>query len=83
MSTVPAVIGQYDLPDLAASVMPSNLLFVNPVNALGLKVDDHDFEQAYRPAMDYSQELNVGKLIVFVRDNQVEVNEKILNWIKN
>lgn len=83
MSAIPAIIGQYDLADLAASAMPTKLLFVNPVNALGVAVDYYTFEQAYSTAIDYSRKINDGKLSVSFHDNQEGITEEVLNWINN
>jgi len=83
MSAVPAVIGQYDLSDLAASIMPTELLFVNPVNAFGTKVDSQTFEKTYSKVIDYRRKNDAGELSFSNQDNQSGVNGKILSWINN
>jgi dienelactone hydrolase len=50
-SIVPAVLALYDLPDLAARLVPLPLEIRNPVDSIGTPVSQAALEQAYAPCM--------------------------------
>ena len=50
MSSVPDVIGKYDLPDLVAALAPVKICMANPVNALDQPVDNTLFDRTYSAA---------------------------------
>jgi cephalosporin-C deacetylase-like acetyl esterase len=55
---VPRVLRKYDLGDLMLAISPRSLSVINPVDAVGLTVGDHDFET--RLAYVFESDRNLG-----------------------
>jgi len=47
MSTLPGIIGKYDLPDLVTALSPMRICMINPVNSLDQMIDNSVFDQEY------------------------------------
>jgi len=77
MSAVAGMIGQYDLPDLVASLSPMRICMVNPVNSLDQMVDSGTFEQSY---MDARKKYGNSQNLV-VAFNEKDAFLKINQWL--
>jgi len=51
-AVIPGVLGEYDLPDLAAAVAPRRVALVNTHTPLGTVANRQDVTKAYAPAAD-------------------------------
>jgi len=80
LSVVAGSIGQYDLPDLMASIIPAKVLMINPVNALDQPVDAQTFEDVYRHATDeYTRADTPGNFAVSFDES--DISSKIHQWV--
>jgi len=82
-SVVAGAIQSYDLPDLMASLIPRKLLVVNPVDPLGKEYSNEEIGSllAY-PAVIYEQNGNQGSFAVLNGQDQDQLSEHILTWLK-
>jgi len=79
MSTPASVIGQYDLPDLVASIAPMKICILNPVTALDQGVDSNLFEKTYSEAISkYGNSRNL-----WVGLNEKDIFLKLEQWIEH
>jgi hypothetical protein len=50
MSTMPGVIGKYDIPDIVTAIYPLKICIINPVNSLDEMIDSSIFDRAFADA---------------------------------
>lgn len=50
MSTMPGIIGKYDMSDLVTAIYPLKICILNPVNSLDQMIDNGIFDQTYTDA---------------------------------
>ena len=78
LSSPAAVIGQYDLPDLVASIAPMKICILNPVNALDQPVYNNQFEKTYSEAI--KKYGNSRNLLIGINENDVFM--KLDQWLE-
>ena len=78
MSTMPGVIGKYDVPDIVTAIYPLKICILNPVNALDQMVDNTVFDQTYTDARKkYGDTQNLT-----VSFNEKDVFMRINQWLE-
>jgi hypothetical protein len=79
LSSIPGVLKEYDLPDLASAFAPGKLIIANPVDANGVKLDSAGIMDLDTIKLSYSA-VNSDKQLIMTTD---EFNYNIFfEWIK-
>jgi hypothetical protein len=77
---VPAMLHKYDLPDLAASMAPMMLAYINPLNGEGKASSDEIIEEDLSIIRNGYRFRNAEDRFILVRDKFTFANiEKLLN----
>ncbi|MBX3238944.1 MAG: acetylxylan esterase [Chitinophagaceae bacterium] len=82
-STVPGAIGKYDLPDLAASLAPRNLLITGPVDACGTQNDIETIRQDLAVIKKAYEKAPSGPLTITQSVTWEQMKTDLKAWLEN
>jgi hypothetical protein len=82
-STVPASIGIYDLPDLAASLAPHKLLIEGTTDGTGNSKNIQEIDEDMKVIRDAYQAKGKDKLQIFPAETGEELENSFKNWLAN
>ena len=81
--TVAGAIGQYDLPDLAASLAPRKLLLAGVTNGSGSSADTSDIQKDMEVIKAYYSHTHASNQLQIVPENDTKrLIPPLDNWIK-
>jgi hypothetical protein len=82
IGAVPGSLKAFDLPDLAATLMPRKLLFINPVNGMGEITDDNEIQDSFsiiRKA--YSEKNNERQFQTLFETSEEKIRGLLIDWM--
>ena len=83
-STVPGAIGEYDLPDLAASLAPAKLLMVDVTDGNGDDLNTEEINKDLGVIRAAYQNKNAGNKLQFEPALQAEkLHDTLKKWLEN
>lgn len=81
-STVPGVIGVYDLADLAASLAPGKLLITDVTDGAGNPSVNEEFMRELEIIRSAYKKSNAGSELHIIVNSNERLNDLYLEWIK-
>jgi len=78
MSTMPGIIGKYDVPDLVTALYPLKICILSPVNSLDEMIDSNLFDQMYSDVMKKYGDMQ-NFVIAF---KEQDVFSKLVQWLE-
>ncbi len=81
--TVPGAIGEYDLPDLIASICPRNVFLLEPLSGDGSLADDQIVKTSMLyPLKVYSEKKVPGNIELVTHLDHQTLSGQVLKWLK-